>query len=102
MRLRSGQATPRRLRATVTETTLSEHLAVHPEVVTQLSMYSDDKRTTGGRHFVDDDYTRTIGRLGPSGARGDERTYNAAYVSAIRAFSSLRTRDVGRPASGSK
>jgi hypothetical protein len=63
----------RRLRPDITEAAVAEYLADHPEVVTQWSMYSDDKRTRGGWYFLDDGNLWAVGRVGPKGARTDER-----------------------------
>ena len=67
----------RGLRPSLTETGIAEYLGHHPELVTQWSMYSENKRTTGGWYFTQSGYVWIVGRLGSRGARSDERTHDS-------------------------
>lgn len=67
-----------RHRPSLTVATLAEYLADRPEVVTQWSMYSDDKRTSGGWYFLGRGQVWTVGRLGPNAVPTDERHYGSA------------------------
>jgi hypothetical protein len=67
-----------RHRSSLTVATLAEYLVDRPEVVTQWSMYSDDKRTSGGWYFLERGQGWTIGRLGPNAVPTDERHYDSA------------------------
>jgi len=68
----------RQLRPDISAEILCGYLADHPEVVTQWSMYSEDKRTSGGWYFLNYGRAGTVGRLGPRATRIDERHYGSA------------------------
>jgi hypothetical protein len=65
----------RLLRPGLTVGVLTEYLTDHPEVVTQWSRYSDDKRTSGGWYFLESGTSWSVGRLGPHAARTDDHHY---------------------------
>jgi hypothetical protein len=67
-----------RHRPSLTVATMAEYLVDRPEVVTQWSMYSGDKRTSGGWYFLDHGQGWTVGRFGPHAAPTDERHYASA------------------------
>jgi len=62
-----------RHRSSLTVASLAEYLVDRPEVVTQWSMYSDDKRTSGGWYFLERGQEWTVGRLAPNAVPTDER-----------------------------
>lgn len=67
----------RQLRPDISAAILAEYLADCPEVVTQWSMYSDDKRTSGGWYLLKQGPRWTVGRLGQHATRTDERNYDS-------------------------
>jgi hypothetical protein len=69
----------RRLRPSISKAALTEYLADHPDVVTEWTMYSGDKRTSGGWYFLDSGQGWTVGHLGPDSRRTDERTYDSPF-----------------------
>ena len=66
----------RQLRADLTEPAIADYLASHPDVASEWSMYSDDKRTSGGWYFVHRDHRWIVGRV-ESEPRHDEREYES-------------------------
>jgi hypothetical protein len=72
------------LRPTLTDRLLADYIADHPDIITQWSMYSDDKRTTDGWYFVHEVDSWIVGRLGLRGKRAVEHRYNSAAEACAR------------------
>jgi hypothetical protein len=76
----------RDLRDHLTEEQLRQHVAAHPELIDQWSMYSGDKRTSGGWYFLREGGDWVVGRLDGATKRSDENRYAfpevacAAYI----------------------
>ena len=74
----------RHLRPSLSEGLIADYLAEHPELVAQWSMYSDDKRTSGGWYFLHEADSWVVGRLGPAGNRSDELHFDSASEACAR------------------
>ena len=72
-----------RLRPGISAAMLCEYLADHPEVVDQWSMYSEDKRTSGGWYFLNYGRAGTVSRLGPRATRIDEHGHGSSVEACV-------------------
>ncbi len=66
------------LRDRLAEDAIGEYVTTHPELIEQWSMYSDDKRTSGGWYFLDEGGGWVVGRLDGGSRRSDETRYVSA------------------------